>query len=140
MFSHHAAAASSPTAPRRLFSAHPALLRCDLASPAYAAKLEFLEEGLGREVGPAMALNPMYLTYSLGRIVQRGLYLKSRGRPTHSITAWLGAGDDNFLKFAGDEGGEGYAAFLAALPGTAEGRRWAEHVRRAARATRRPKP
>ena len=82
-----------------------------------------------------MALNPMYLTYGLDRILQRGLYLRSKGRPTHSISAWLGAGEDNFVRFAGDEDGGGYAAFRAALPATAEGRRWRDALARAARGT-----
>ena len=78
----------------------------------------------------------MYFTYGLERIVHRGLYLKSKGRPIQSAGggtgSWLNNSEANFLKYAGDEDGAAFAAFKAALPGTPEGQRWREPLAQAA--------
>jgi hypothetical protein len=56
--------------------AYPGILRLNLMSNLHRAKLRFLEEELGRDVSPALATNPMYVTYSLPRIVTRAAFLK----------------------------------------------------------------
>ena len=56
--------------------AYPGILRLNLMSNLHRAKLRFLEEELGKDVSPALATNPMYVTYSLPRIVTRAAFLK----------------------------------------------------------------
>lgn len=59
-----------------IVKAYPGILRLNLMSNLHRAKLRFLEEELGRDVSPALATNPMYVTYSLPRIVTRAAFLK----------------------------------------------------------------
>ena len=65
-----------------IVKAYPGILRLNLMSSLHRAKLRFLEEELGRDVSPALATNPMYVTYSLARIITRAAYLKV-GRATN---------------------------------------------------------
>lgn len=62
-----------------MVNAYPGSLRVDFGSPRHAAKLQFLREELGKEVGPALATNPMFVTYSFERIASRVAFLKVRG-------------------------------------------------------------
>jgi hypothetical protein len=71
-----------------MLNAYPGALRHDFAAPRYAAKLRFLEQSLGQDVGDVLATHPMYLTYRLDRIAVRAAYLtvSSAGRSEEPAT------------------------------------------------------
>lgn len=81
----------------KMIAKSPGLLRLDVSKPPYSYKLKFLKEVLGRDVGPALATNPMYLTYGLERILSRHAFLLKHSKPDYALTSWLSASN---LRFA----------------------------------------
>lgn len=80
----------------------PGALRYDLAAEPYASKIRFLREVLEMDPGPALACNPMYITYSMERIASRAAYLQARGRSLQALTTWLSMPEEKFAeKMAG---------------------------------------
>ena len=84
---------------KRFVHGYPGALRFSLTAEPYAAKLRFLRDVLGREVGPTLATHPKFVSYSLERIACRGAFLKKhREEALHSITSWLSMKDTAFAE------------------------------------------
>ena len=85
----------------RFLAAFPGGLKIDVSKDPYRSKLEYLEHKLGQKPSVTLPVHPMYLTYSMPRIVSRGGFLQSRERSTNGVTAWLSCSDQAFSeKFA----------------------------------------
>lgn len=102
----------------------PGALRYDLSAEPYSTKIRFLREVLGMEPGPALACNPMYITYSMERIAGRAAFLVARGRSLQALTTWLSMPEQRFAEKMAAASLPEWEAFKARWATGAEAARW----------------
>ena len=105
-------------------AANPGALRCDFAAHPYSTKLKFLKEELDREIGPTLACNPMFTTYSIQRIASRAAFLKESGRSMEALTSWLSWRDVEFSERLAGKPFEEWSEFKERWTRSAAAQKW----------------
>ena len=96
-----------------MLAKYPGHLRFDISRSPYSEKVRYLKEVLGREIGPTLATNPMYLSYNMDRIASRHEFLMKKRRRDFALTSWLSASSVRFATQFAESTLEEWTAFLA---------------------------